>query len=869
MYVKAMLSYCSLLVCACALSNLIASVNSGPWASPAQEKLDEIHDAEIYNAVVSSIKEWEARKQLDRREKRETPQACYEDLGCFEVEGPFAYLEMVPGPPEDVNTKFFLYPSHKSRKSGFTHLEIPFSNLSDAFNWGDRGFNKELPTKVLIHGFGSDCSHIWVYEMRSALMAVEEMNLICVDWSKGAELPNYVKAVINTRLVGRQVSNLLKGLMEKSGLMESKVHLIGFSLGAHVAGFAGANLGNISRITGLDPAGPLFESQDPRARLDQTDAHFVDVIHSNGENLILGGLGSWQPLGHVDFYPNGGRMQKGCSHIFLGAVTDIIWSSSIEGRSLCNHRRAYKFFTDSVSPRCHFPAFPCNSYGDFLEGNCFPCTDERECGNMGYYADRWHGRGQLFLITREEEPFCAHQYKINIKTSSTDVPVVSYGKLQVMLLGDSTLNETFVMTKKDDEEMVLGHEISRMFVPHPILADPTKIEILYTAYSGWISSGLTHWKIDKITLSDSFGQISSICQKSIILESGKPLVLPLHKGDCQLQEIANNTEDQNSTSAETLEKTENRLSLSNAISIFNIPWLVNSDKENAVEDEKETSRALNVKYEEDSPNFNHTNNATPHEIVEPVLKAQNRKNARAHSYVDDKSEISEPILGSTTTKKAFDNEDLSKRNARQEPFDFYDTGKDEWSAVSARDVNVLKGEERNKHTTEKPAEFGGFSSIFTTVQILPVKLARMFEQAEKYARETILPFVSAHTPKIIRDFIAPDRSIKYLPLSFDDTIPINITKHIGSETFDLATSSANPISTSYSHIQKISKRKEFGSHESGRDFSEENLTDEKLGQFSSSDEDVRSDDKIYVNLPVIDKNVQPLKYIPITKSGAN
>lgn len=26
---------------------------------------------------------------------------------------------------------------------------------------------------------------------------------------------------------------------------------------------------------------------------------FADVIHSNGENLILGGLGSWQPMGHV------------------------------------------------------------------------------------------------------------------------------------------------------------------------------------------------------------------------------------------------------------------------------------------------------------------------------------------------------------------------------------------------------------------------------------------------------------------------------------------------------------------------------------------------------------------------------------------
>lgn len=77
--------------------------------------------------------------------------------------------------------------------------------------------------------------------------------------------------------------------------------------------------------SGLDPAGPLFESQDRRARLDSMDAQFVDVIHSNGENLILGGLGAWQPMGHVDFYPNGGRMQKGCTNLFVGAVSDMIW----------------------------------------------------------------------------------------------------------------------------------------------------------------------------------------------------------------------------------------------------------------------------------------------------------------------------------------------------------------------------------------------------------------------------------------------------------------------------------------------------------------------------------------------------------------
>jgi len=86
--------------------------------------------------------------------------------------------------------------------------------------------------------------------IRQDITLQEECNVICVDWEAGAVIPNYVRAAANTRLVGKQLSMLLDGLNKHMGLPFHNIHVIGFSLGAHVAGFAGAELKNLSRITG-------------------------------------------------------------------------------------------------------------------------------------------------------------------------------------------------------------------------------------------------------------------------------------------------------------------------------------------------------------------------------------------------------------------------------------------------------------------------------------------------------------------------------------------------------------------------------------------------------------------------------------------
>ena len=71
-----------------------------------------------------------------------------------------------------------------------------------------------------------------------------------------AKVKNYAKAVLNTKVVGEQVSDFIKKLNDHFGIkMSARSHIIGHSLGAHVAGYAGADvkrlgMGNLPRITG-------------------------------------------------------------------------------------------------------------------------------------------------------------------------------------------------------------------------------------------------------------------------------------------------------------------------------------------------------------------------------------------------------------------------------------------------------------------------------------------------------------------------------------------------------------------------------------------------------------------------------------------
>ncbi|KAF7275203.1 hypothetical protein GWI33_012085, partial [Rhynchophorus ferrugineus] len=135
-------------------------------------------------------------------------------------------------------------------------------------------------------------------------------NVILLNAPRLEAGPWYLTASQNTRVVGQYAAQFIDYLVSR-GLYLPSLHLTGLSLGAQMAGVCGQNVksGRVRRITGLDPAGPLFNKWPKSLKLDASDAEFVDIIHSDA-----GIFGYPRQIGHADFWPNRGLApQPGCN----------------------------------------------------------------------------------------------------------------------------------------------------------------------------------------------------------------------------------------------------------------------------------------------------------------------------------------------------------------------------------------------------------------------------------------------------------------------------------------------------------------------------------------------------------------------------
>lgn len=295
----------------------------------------------------------------------------------------------LPESPSDVGTKFRMYTRNGSGEV----------NDNDTSTLAKFDITRKR-TIFLIHGW-KDNPCKGQLKVKDALLLREDCNVIVVDWSIGAN-KDYFQSAGNTRLVGAMVGELIKSLISSVGgspdLAEG-FYVVGVSLGAQTAGYAGdylkhnANI-TLGRITGLDPAGPLFTNvRDPRFRLDPGDAGYVDVIHTDMPPSPFGiGLGMRKEAGHMDFFVNGGVSQPGCENF------------DIFKKTLCDHARSVYYYFASIKNQCSWKAHPCASLAACQRGEFTDCIGE--CPSMGYSADEPKRKGTFYLKTTSQKPFC-------------------------------------------------------------------------------------------------------------------------------------------------------------------------------------------------------------------------------------------------------------------------------------------------------------------------------------------------------------------------------------------------------------------------------------------------------------------------------
>ncbi|KAI8486793.1 hypothetical protein Bbelb_355410 [Branchiostoma belcheri] len=412
---------------------------------------------------------------------------CYGDLGCFTTDYPWSGslqrpIASLPRAPEELQFTIALrlYDLFE-RTLNLIQRGPPRASEADRAA-RDRtsllasNFDGSRPTKFISHGFIENGFVSWITDMSQAFLRAEDCNVFGVDWgSGGGSMLPYTQATANTQLVGATIAqfinlllvtdkrlellstpstwlvtalgHILWDMLERDFLVLAELRNTPLSVKVVATVDIWRVLGIFGLVhEGLDPAEPYFQGTDPIVRLDPTDAQLVDVIHSDGGFFFTSlGLGMYDPVGHLDFYPNGGIEMPGCDQ---GLFDFIALNGGIYegGREFvaCNHLKAIEYFDDSIGTTCPMMGYPCRDNDRFQDGHCMDCGSQG-CAQMGYHADRYAPPAgvtnlKYYLNTAERSPHCVYHYQIKLTLGTSSSADDMDGTPEISIITESGSN---------------------------------------------------------------------------------------------------------------------------------------------------------------------------------------------------------------------------------------------------------------------------------------------------------------------------------------------------------------------------------------------------------------------------------------------
>ncbi|KAJ8917667.1 hypothetical protein NQ315_005114 [Exocentrus adspersus] len=270
---------------------------------------------------------------------------------------PYIDSSLANAVPRDVVYNLFLNPDEENGKV-VIHAHVAKEHLI-----------RTAPTVLLIHGWTTSDVSPWCKLLKDGYFKLGAHNIIYVNW-RNAGNKDFAVSCANAKPIGGFIAQFL---LDTEIPLEN-VHVVGFSLGAHVASNVGKFVfehtgKKLSRITALDPTGPVFQRSGYNTKIFIYDAEFVDVIHTDIQYF-----GYSRPIGHVDFYPN---------------------------KVNCSHERSTLYFVESLTRK----AKALEAKYEEITGE--PHVTVKENGKevvFGQHVDKTT-RGVFFLETNSEPPF--------------------------------------------------------------------------------------------------------------------------------------------------------------------------------------------------------------------------------------------------------------------------------------------------------------------------------------------------------------------------------------------------------------------------------------------------------------------------------